>query len=150
MMPDIKIIEEEEENPILSRKQTKDSKNRNGDHRLTFFFLCFGCGFENNIYIYILGLSKCEKYHIVFHFSLGKSTPAPKVGKVPGRAWSTKNVGWSRGQWPPNKMKIKDGRKVKKVTIEAANMAPNTRASGPNTALVQPPTNPTIPDRRHR
>ena len=44
---------------------------------------------------------------------------------------------------PPAKMKMNEGRKVKKVTTVAANAPPRNRASGPDTSFNQPPRKPT-------
>ena len=41
---------------------------------------------------------------------------------------------------PPSRMNRKDGKKVKKVTMQAATAAASGSASGPSTAFVQPPT----------
>ena len=44
---------------------------------------------------------------------------------------------------PPARMKMKDGRKVKKVTTQAATVPARKRASAPKSCWVQPPTKPT-------
>ena len=44
---------------------------------------------------------------------------------------------------PPNKMNTKDGRKVKKVTTEAARAPDQNSPSAPSIGCSQPPRNPT-------
>ncbi|MCY1561954.1 hypothetical protein D9M68_992810 [compost metagenome] len=44
---------------------------------------------------------------------------------------------------PPARMKMNEGRKVKKVTTVAASAPPRNSESGPSTCVSQPPTKPT-------